>query len=56
MVVEMGAAAAQMHSVYYRPVTLAEVPALKIEVSVLSELEPIADPLSLEIGKHGIFH
>ncbi len=56
MVVEMGAAAARdPRFVYYRPVTLAEAPQLKIEVSVLSELEAIADPLKLEIGKHGIF-
>lgn len=36
------------------PVTLEELPALDIEISLLSRPEPTDDPLSLEIGKHGI--
>lgn len=56
MVVEMGSAAAQdPRFIYYRPITARELPQLTVEVSVLSRLEPIADPLALEIGKHGIY-
>ena len=36
------------------PVTLEELPELDIEISLLSRPEPTDDPLSLEIGKHGI--
>ena len=36
------------------PVTLGELPELDIEISLLSRPEPTDDPLSLEIGKHGI--
>jgi hypothetical protein len=56
MVVEMGQAAARdPRFIYYRHITAGELPKLTIEVSVLSKLEPIADPLSLQIGKHGIY-
>ncbi|NQU76957.1 MAG: AmmeMemoRadiSam system protein A [Planctomycetes bacterium] len=55
-VVRMAAAACRDgRFVYYRPVTAEELPQLTVEVSVLSQLEPIADPLSLEVGKHGIY-
>ena len=37
------------------PVTEAELPKIDIEVSVLSPLEPVDDPLSLELGRHGIY-
>jgi AmmeMemoRadiSam system protein A len=36
------------------PVTGAELPALNIEVSILSALEPTPDPLALVPGTHGI--
>ena len=36
------------------PVTLEELPEVHIEVSLLSEPVPTDDPLSLEVGKHGI--
>ena len=37
------------------PVTAAELPDLDVEISVLSPLRETDDPLSLEIGKHGIY-
>ena len=37
-----------------RPVTTAELPELTIEISVLSPMHRTSDPLSLELGVHGI--
>jgi AmmeMemoRadiSam system protein A len=37
------------------PITASEMSDLRIEVSVLSPLQPIGDPLSLEVGRHGIY-
>lgn len=37
------------------PITPGEVNKLDIEISVLSPLERTDDPLSLELGKHGIY-
>jgi len=37
------------------PVTPTELSEIDIEISVLSPLEPTDDPLSLELGKHGIY-
>jgi len=37
-----------------RPVTAAELPELTIEISVLSPMHRTSDPLSLELGVHGI--
>lgn len=36
------------------PITLAELNDLEIEISVLSDLDPTDDPLSLKVGVHGI--
>ena len=36
------------------PVTAEELPSLQIEISILSDTEPIADPLSLILGQHGL--
>lgn len=36
-------------------ITPSELQALDIEISVLSPLERTSDPLSLELGKHGIY-
>ena len=36
-------------------ITLAELPELEIEISVLSPLEKTDDPLELELGTHGIY-
>lgn len=54
-VMEMAEQACHDPRFVFRPVTPRELRELDIEVSVLSELEPIDDPLTLEIGKHGIF-
>ena len=32
-----------------------ELPHIRIDISVLSPLEPAADPLALQIGRHGIY-
>ncbi len=37
------------------PITPQELPQLAIEISVLSTLERIANPLDLELGVHGIY-
>jgi len=37
------------------PITPQELPGLEIEISVLSPLQRIADPLDLELGVHGIY-
>ena len=37
------------------PITPAELEQIDIEISVLSPLEKTDDPLSLELGKHGIY-
>jgi uncharacterized protein len=55
MVVEMARAAARDPRFVYNPITTRELPDLTIEVSVLSPLEETRDPLSLEIGRHGIY-
>jgi AmmeMemoRadiSam system protein A len=38
-----------------RPIRPADLDQLEIEISVLSPLEKTDDPLSLELGKHGIY-
>lgn len=37
------------------PVVSEELPHLRIEVSLVSPMEPIADPLTLTLGRHGIY-
>ena len=55
-IIEMASAAAKdSRFIYYDPVTADDVDALTVQVSVLSELEPIDDPLSIELGVHGIY-
>jgi AmmeMemoRadiSam system protein A len=39
----------------HNPIRPAELPRLNIEISVLSPMVKTRDPLSLELGKHGIF-
>jgi AmmeMemoRadiSam system protein A len=52
-VIEMTeAAASRDHRV--RPISEGELSDIQIDISVLSPLEAAADPLSLEIGKHGL--
>lgn len=37
------------------PITLQELPDLRIEISVLSPLQKIKNPLDIELGVHGIY-
>lgn len=55
MIIEMGVAAAKDPRFTAAPVTAAELPHLTVEVSVLSELIKTDDPLSLDLGRHGIY-
>ncbi len=52
---EMAAAALQDPRFLNQPLRKDDLPRLQIEISVLSPLERTADPLSLELGKHGIY-
>ena len=47
------AQSAALHDPRFPPLREAELPALQIEISVLSALSPI-DPNDVEIGKHGL--
>jgi len=49
------AAATQDPRFLDQPIRPSDVPHLEIEVSVLSPLERTREPLSLELGKHGIY-
>ena len=56
MIVEMGMSAAGHDPRFFsNPITPDELDHLHIEVSVLSPLEKTDDPLSLELGTHGIY-
>ena len=52
---EMAVAATRDSRFLNDPVTPAELGEIDVEISVLSPLEPTDDPLSLELGKHGIY-
>lgn len=39
----------------FAPVSLGELPSLRLDISVLSSLELLDDPLALEIGMHGVY-
>jgi AmmeMemoRadiSam system protein B/AmmeMemoRadiSam system protein A len=49
------AAAAALHDSRFQPVTIRELPGLRVEVTVLSPLEPVADPAEIIIGTHGVY-
>ena len=56
MIIEMGTSAAGRDPRFLgNPITPDELDELRIEVSVLSPLEKTDDPLSLEIGRHGVY-
>ncbi len=38
----------------FDPVTLEELSELDIEISVLTPLEPVADPVEIQVGTHGL--
>jgi len=52
---EMAIAATRDGRFTMNPITPAELDKIDIEISVLSPLEKTDDPLSLELGKHGIY-
>ena len=52
---EMAIAATQDFRFATNPVSKAELPSIDIEISVLSPLARTDDPLSLELGRHGIY-
>ena len=54
-IIQMAAAAARDPRFIYEPVTADEVKDLTIGLSILSKLEPIANPLDIELGVHGIY-
>lgn len=54
-VIEMGIAAPRDPRFVFDAITPGEVEELTVQVSVLSELEPIANPLDIELGVHGIY-
>lgn len=54
-VVEMAQAACHDSRFANNPVMPAELAEIDIEISVLSPLEKTDDPLSLELGRHGIY-
>jgi AmmeMemoRadiSam system protein A len=54
-VIEMAAAAASDPRFVFDAITPGEVGRLTVQVSVLSELTPIDDPLDIELGVHGIY-
>jgi AmmeMemoRadiSam system protein A len=38
----------------FPPVTADELPSLDIEISLLTPVEPVADPAHVEVGRHGV--
>jgi AmmeMemoRadiSam system protein A len=50
---KMAIAAATQDNRFY-PVTLNELPEIKIEISILSPLEKISDPYQIKLGEHGV--
>jgi len=52
---EMAQASLEDPRFTHRPLRAAELDRLEIEISVLSPLVRTADPLSLQLGKHGIY-
>jgi AmmeMemoRadiSam system protein A len=48
------AAAAASADPRFPPVTPSELPHLRVEVSILSPLRPVVDPLEIQVGIHGL--
>ena len=48
------AVAAAVEDPRFPPVTLQELPRLKVEISALTVPEPVPDPGQIEIGRHGL--
>ena len=49
------AASAALHDRRFPPVTAKELPGLRVEVTVLSPLQPVADPSEIVVGVHGVY-
>ena len=54
-VVEMAQAACKDSRFVMNPITIPELTNIDVEISVLSPLEKTDDPMSLELGVHGIY-
>jgi uncharacterized protein len=48
------AGAAALEDPRFPPVDAAELPSIAVEVSVLTPLVPVADPQTIEVGRHGL--
>jgi len=55
MVVEMSVAATRDPRFTNRPISAAELNDIRIELSILSPLKRITDPLSFDRGRHGVY-
>jgi AmmeMemoRadiSam system protein A len=56
LVAEMATASATEDPRFFgNPIRPSELPRISIEISVLSPMEKIANPLDIELGKHGIY-
>jgi AmmeMemoRadiSam system protein A len=53
-VVRYCARAAAFGDPRFPPVTLADLPRLSVEISLLTPFEPVGDPSSVEVGRHGL--
>ncbi len=54
LTVQYAALAAAFSDSRFPPVTAEELPELTLEISVLSELEPVTDPTTIEVGRDGL--
>ncbi len=52
-VMEMAKEAA-LHDPRFKPVRIEEMPALEIEISVISPLSPVTDVATINVGEHGL--
>jgi AmmeMemoRadiSam system protein A len=53
-VVAYAAVSAALEDPRFPPVTAAELTLLSIEISVLGPMEPVCDPATIEVGRHGL--
>ncbi len=54
LTVQYAALAAALSDPRFPPVTAGELPEITLEISVLSDLEPVADPATIEVGRDGL--
>ncbi len=48
------AQSAALHDLRFTPVSPEELPAIELEISALTPLEPVADVQEIEVGRHGL--